>query len=96
MSIKISIKKNQKDKVIKNYVLFCSEEYKIYGLNNLKLNNRKKELSQSILSHKSKDKKIISFNINSDQRLSRFQFKRNCPIFSASQSSRHFYSNQMQ
>ncbi len=76
MSIKISIKKNQKDKLIKNYVLFCSEEYKIYGLSNLTLNNQKKELGRSIFSHKSKDKKIISFNINSDQRVILIKIKK--------------------
>ncbi len=69
MSIKISIKKNLKDKQVKNYVLFCNDDYKIYGLNNLSIKAEKKTLYKSILTNKSKDKKLIFFDINPNQKV---------------------------
>ena len=37
MSIKISLKKNINDKLIKNYVLFANEKYKINSLSKISL-----------------------------------------------------------
>ena len=69
MSIKISIKKNYNDKLIKNLVLFCDEKYKIFGLSQLSINNQKKIINQSVLSNNLKDKKFLSFNINPNQKI---------------------------
>ena len=69
MSIKISIKKNFNDKLVKNLVLFCDEKYKIFGLSQLSINNQKKIINQSVLSNNLKDKKFLSFNINPNQKI---------------------------
>ena len=69
MSIKISIKKNFNDKLVKNLVLFCDEKYKIFGLSQLSINNQKKIINQSVLSNKLKNKKFISFDINPNQKI---------------------------
>ena len=69
MSIKISLKKNLIDKQVKNYVLFCDENYKIYGLSKLSALLQRKELNQLILSNKQKDKKFLLFNINPNQKI---------------------------
>ena len=62
MSIKISFNKNLSDKSVKNYVFFCDYDFKIYGLNKLKISNQSSLINKIINSNKSKDKKIILFN----------------------------------
>ena len=47
MSIKISTKKSISPKVVKNYVLFCDENFKINGLNNLALKNQAKDINKA-------------------------------------------------
>ncbi len=69
MSIKISLKKNLIDKQIKNYVLFCDENYRIYGLSKLSAVLQRRELNQLILSNKQKNKKFLLFNINPNQKI---------------------------
>ena len=69
MSIKISIKKTISDKDVKNYVLFCNENFKINGINKISLKNQSKQIEKSINSFKSKDKNFLSLNINPTQKI---------------------------
>ena len=56
MSIKISLKKNIADKIIKNYVLFADENFKILGLNKISLNKDEKIIKNTISSNKNNSK----------------------------------------
>ncbi len=69
MSIKINIKKSINEKVIKNYVLFSDEDFKIINLNKLGLAKFSGEINKSISFSKSKKKEFILFNINSSQKI---------------------------
>ena len=69
MSIKISIKKSFSPKLVKNYVLFCDENFKINGLNNLTLKNKSSEINKIIKINKSDKKDFLTFNINSTQKI---------------------------
>ena len=48
MSIKISIKKSISPKLVKNYVLFCDENFKINGLNNLNLKKKIQKIKEKL------------------------------------------------
>ena len=56
MSIKISYKKGISEKVIKNYVLFSNEEFKINGLNKLSLAKNSNQINRTVKSNKGKNK----------------------------------------
>ena len=45
MSIKISYKNSISEKIIKNYVLFANEEFKINGLNKLSLSKQSNQIN---------------------------------------------------
>ena len=69
MSIKISLKKNINNKLVKNYVLFCNENFKINGFNKLPIKSKKKDIDKLINLSFRKDKDFLLFNISSFQRL---------------------------
>jgi len=69
MSIKISFKKSIPLKLIKNYVLFCNEEFKIFGLDSLSIKNHSKFIKKTVLSNKSKKTEHLMFNLNSEQKI---------------------------
>ena len=69
MSIKISYKKVISEKIIKNYVLFSNDEFKINGFNKLSLNKNSNQINKTINSNKSPKKEIISFNLNPEQKI---------------------------
>ena len=50
------------EKLIKNYVLFANEEFKINGLNKLSLSKQSNQINRTINSNKSKKKEFIIFN----------------------------------
>ena len=77
MSIKITLKNNTKDNQVKNYVLFCDENFKINGLNKLSLNKHSKLINDSIRSNNLKKKDIIFFNINPIQKIILIKIKKN-------------------
>ena len=77
MSIKITLKNNTKDNQVKNYVLFCDENFKINGLNKLSLNKQSKLINDSIQSNNLKKKDIIFFNINPIQKIILIKIKKN-------------------
>ena len=69
MSIKIALKKNHNDKLVKNIVLFCDENFKIGGLNKLELSNQSNLINKTSDLYKSKNKNFLLFNINSSQKI---------------------------
>ena len=62
MSIKINIKKNISIKLVKNYVFFTNEDFKINGLKDLNLGKNAELIKSSIKSSNSK-KKIFYISI---------------------------------
>ena len=64
MSIKISYKKGISEKVIRNYVLFSNEEFKINGLNKLSLSKNSNQINKTIKSNKGKNKNFLSFKFS--------------------------------
>ncbi len=77
MSIKISYSKGISEKNIKNYVLFSNDDFKINGLAKLSLSKNTNQINKTINSNKSKKKDIISFNVNSDQKIILIKTKNN-------------------
>ena len=69
MSIKISLKKIISDKDVKNYALFCDDNFKINGLNNLPIKKQTLEINKTIKFQKSDKKEFLLFNINSSQKI---------------------------
>ncbi len=76
MSIKITLKNNITDKQIKNYVLFCNENFKISGLNKLSLNRQSNSINKTINSYNTKNKDFLLFNINTTQKIVLIKIKK--------------------
>ena len=76
MSIKISHKKKISEKTIKNYVLFTNEDFVISGLKNIFLSKNSAQINKTIKSNKTKKNDIISFNLNSDQKIILIKIKK--------------------
>ncbi len=76
MSIKISLKKIISDKDVKNYALFCDDNFKINGLNNLPIKKQTLEINKTIKFQKSDKKEFLLFNINSSQKIILIKIKR--------------------
>ena len=64
MSIKINIKKNISIKLVKNYVFFTNEDFKINGLKDLNLGKDADLIKSSIKSFKLKKKNFLYFNLS--------------------------------
>ena len=77
MSIKISIKKSISPKVVKNYVLFCNENFKINALSNLNLKNQSNFINKLIDSNKLIKKDFLILNITSIQKIILVKIKKN-------------------
>jgi len=77
MSIKITLKKDIKDKLVKNYVLFCDENFKINDLKKLPIKKQSSEIIKIIDSEKSNKKNFLLFNINSSQKIILIRIKKN-------------------
>jgi len=69
MPIKISYKKQINEKLIKNYVLFSDDNFKIHSLNEMALANKASFIKEIIKKNESKKSKFLAFNINSIQRI---------------------------
>ena len=64
MSIKITFKKNISNKLIKNYVLFSNDDFKINALNSLPIEKNTAAINKTIKSLHIKNKDFIFFNLN--------------------------------
>ena len=76
MSIQISYKKQINEKLIKNYVLFSDDGFKIDALNEMTLGNKASFIKEIIKKNESKKSKFLAFNINSIQRIILISFKK--------------------
>ena len=77
MSIKLSIKKNLNEKLVKNYVFFTNEDFKIIALNKLSVSKSANEINKTINSNDLKNKEFLSFNLNPTQKISLIKIKKN-------------------
>jgi len=91
MSIKISYKKGISEKVIRNYVLFSNEEFKINGLNKLSLSKNSNQINKTIKSNKGKNKNFLSFNLNSEQKIILVSIKNNQTSLENEKKGADFY-----
>ena len=80
MSIKITFKTNISEKIIKNYVLFSDENFRIKGFNQLPLSKHSNFIGKIVDNNSSKEKDFISFNINPSQKIILIKLKKNTSI----------------
>jgi len=92
MSIKISHKKKISEKTIKNYVLFTNEDFVISGLKNIFLSKNSAQINKTIKSNKTKKNDIISFNLNSDQKIILIKIKKNQTPTDNEKKGANFYN----
>ena len=92
MSLKITYKKGVNEKNIKNFVLFSNEEFKINGINKLSIAKNSNQINKIINFHKSKKKDFISFNINSDQKVTLIKIKQNKNATENEKKGANFYN----
>ena len=92
MSIKISHKKKISEKTIKNYVLFTNEDFVISGLKNIFLSKNSAQINKTIKSNKTKKNDIISFNLNSDQKIILIKIKKNQTPTENEKKGANFYN----
>ncbi len=92
MSIKITYKNGIIEKSIQNYVLFSNEEFNVYGLNKTLLGKHSSQLNRTIKSNKSKKKEVISFNLNSDQKIILIKIKKNQTSTENEKKGANFYN----
>ena len=92
MSIKISHKKKISEKTIKNYVLFTNEDFVISGLKNIYLSKNSAQINKTIKSNKTKKNDIISFNLNSDQKIILIKIKKNQTPTDNEKKGANFYN----
>ena len=69
MAIQISYKKQINEKLIKNYVLFSDDGFKIHSLNEMTLGKKASFIKEIIKKNESKKSNFLAFNINSIQRI---------------------------
>ena len=92
MSIKISYKKGIQEKLVKNYVLFANEDFKINGLNKLLLGKQSSQINKIIKSNYSKKKEFIFFNHNLDQKIVLIKIKNNQTSTENEKKGANFYN----
>ena len=92
MSIKISYKNSISEKIIKNYVLFSNEDFKINGLNKLSLIKQSNQINRTINSNKSKKKDFIVFNNSPDQKIILIKIKNNQNSTENEKKGANFYN----
>ena len=76
MSIKISIKKNIKNKDIRNHVLFCDENFNISGLRNF-ISSSEFSYISDLLKTSDLKKNLLFFEINSKKTIFLVSIKKN-------------------
>ena len=92
MSIKITLKNNVNDKLVKNYVLFCDENFKIKGLDKLPISDQSNLIKKTITSNMPKNKEFLLFNINSIQKIVLIKIKNNQNSLENEKKGASFYS----
>jgi leucyl aminopeptidase len=93
--MKLEIKKNNnnQEKFIKNYALFTDENFILGSLKNTKLSSKVPELNKTIQSYKNTKSNIISFNLNSDQKIIFIKLKKNLSFLEIEQLGAELYEH---
>ncbi len=92
MSIKISFKKKLNEKLVKNYVLFTDDNFKIASLSKLSLNNQSHFITKAINSNKTKKNQFFYFNLNSDQKIILIKLNQNRSNYDLEKKGAEFFS----
>ena len=77
MSIKLSIKKSYNEKMVKNYVFFTNEDFKIDALDKSVVGKFSNQIKKTINSSELKNKEFLSFNLNPSQKIILIKLKKN-------------------
>ena len=77
MSIKLSIKKSFNEKIVKNYVYFTNESFRITNINKSYVKKFSNQINKTINSSEIKSKEFLSFNINPTQKIILIKIKKN-------------------
>ena len=91
MSIKINIKKSLNVKLVKIYVFFTDQNFKIINLNKLSISKFSSFIKKSISSNNLVSKNIISFNINASQKIILIKLKNNQTSLEIEKLGAEFY-----
>ena len=92
MSIKISLKKNISEKLIKNYAVFSNETFKINALSKILLNKDSKLIENTIKNSVTNKNNFVYFNINPNQKLIIIKLKKNLSSLENEKKGAEFYS----
>ena len=92
MPIQVSYKKNINDKLIKNYVLFSDESFKICSLNKISLGKKGLFINELIKKNVVKNKKFLTFNLNSRQRITLISLKKKLTSLNNEEVGAEFYN----
>ena len=77
MSINLSIKKTYNEKIVKNYVFFTNENFKIDALDKSVVGKFSNQIKKTVNSSDLKDKEFLSFNLNPSQKIILIKIKNN-------------------
>ena len=77
MSIKLSIKKSYSEKMVKNYVFFTNEDFRIDSLDKSAVGKYSNQIRKTINSSELKNKEFLSFNLNPSQKIILIKLKKN-------------------
>ncbi len=77
MSIKLSIKKSYNEKMVKNYVFFTNEDFKIDALDKSAVGKFSNQIKKTINSSELKNKEFLSFNLSPSQKIILIKLKKN-------------------
>ncbi|MDC0415668.1 leucyl aminopeptidase [Candidatus Pelagibacter sp.] len=93
MKLKINKNNTNQEKSIKNYALFTDENFILGPLEKTKLSSKVPELNKTIRSYKNTKSDIISFNLNSDQKIIFIKLKKNLSFFEIEQLGAELYEH---
>ena len=92
MSIKLTFKKSINERLIKNYVLFTDENFKIIGLNKLSVSKYSNIINKTIEINKIKNKKFLIFNLNPYQKVILIKLKNKIDSIENEKIGAEFYN----
>ena len=92
MAIQVTYKKQINDKLIKNYVLFSNESFKIYNLNQISLKKREFFINELITKNRIKNNKFLSFNLNTSQKVILISLKKKLNTLDNEKFGAEFYN----
>ena len=91
MAIKINFKKNISEKLVKNYVLFSDENFKIMGLNSLPLQKHASNINKTVDNNKIKDKNFLLFDLSPNQKILLVKLKKDTSSLEIEKIGAKFY-----